>query len=67
MEPWQASADGETPRDGKHPEKTYTSKGDFLMKIIHHEEMSIFEACSVSGNTARETDTSKLCLCCRGN
>lgn len=67
MEPWQASADGETLRDGKHPEKTYTSKGVFLMKITHHEEMSISEAYSVSGNTARETNTSMLCLNCRGN
>lgn len=37
------------------------------MKTIHHEEMSMFEAYSVSGNTAQETDTSKLCLNCRGN
>lgn len=34
------------------------------MKIIHHEGMSMFEAYSVSGNTARETDTRKLYLNC---
>lgn len=65
--PGKGNAEGETQEVESIRRRHILQKEQNLIKIIHHEEMSMFEPYSARGNISRETDTSKLCLNCRGN